>query len=235
VQVHDRYLLCTDGVHGALPARILRSELVRRASPDETARAIVDAAYAARSGDNATALVLDVLKLPPTSQSDLELAIAALPILAPPSLALSSMNLASKPSSQTGVTAACSKLMTRSKGVRSFLSFLSSSKTLIPYSDRHLSGRLGSPRASKALGSGTFSRSRLGDRPAFTRLCLSMMEKPWKPGCCARPALLCLRAYRMRSDWRGVSPLFIVPGSCTATLSQTMSFWSTKPVRSSLA
>jgi serine/threonine protein phosphatase PrpC len=85
-QVHDRYLLCTDGVHGALSERVLRDELARRTSPDETARALTAAALAARSGDNATALVLDVLNLPPTSQPDVELAIAAQPILPPPAI-----------------------------------------------------------------------------------------------------------------------------------------------------
>ncbi|PVE20714.1 protein phosphatase [Microvirga sp. KLBC 81] len=84
VQVHDRYLLCTDGVHGSLSERVLRDELARRASPDETARAVTAAALAARGSDNATALVLDVLNLPPASQPDLELAIAAQPILPPP-------------------------------------------------------------------------------------------------------------------------------------------------------
>jgi serine/threonine protein phosphatase PrpC len=84
VQVHDRYLLCTDGVHGFLPERVLRHELARRASPEETAHALTAAALAARSGDNATALVLDVLSLPPANQPDLELAIAGQPILPPP-------------------------------------------------------------------------------------------------------------------------------------------------------
>jgi serine/threonine protein kinase len=41
---------------------------------------------AARGGDNATALVLDVLSLPPANQPDLELAIAGQPILPPPTI-----------------------------------------------------------------------------------------------------------------------------------------------------
>lgn len=83
-RVHDRYLLCSDGVHGALPERALRAELARRGAPEETARALVEAALAARGGDNATALVVDVLDLPPANQLDLEVAIAAQPILPPP-------------------------------------------------------------------------------------------------------------------------------------------------------
>lgn len=83
-RVHDRYLLCSDGVHAYVSNAVLRRELARRASPDETARAIVAAAAAARTGDNATALVLDVLDLPPANRIDLELEIAAQPIIAPP-------------------------------------------------------------------------------------------------------------------------------------------------------
>jgi serine/threonine protein phosphatase PrpC len=86
VQVHDRYLLCTDGVHGFLPERVLRNALALRASPEETARSLTAAALAARGGDNATALVLDVLSLPPANQPDLELAIAGQPILPPPTI-----------------------------------------------------------------------------------------------------------------------------------------------------
>jgi hypothetical protein len=85
-QLHDRYLLCTDGVHGSLSERALRDELARRASPDETARSLTAAALAARSADNATAFVLDVLNLPPANQPDVELAIAAQPILPPPTI-----------------------------------------------------------------------------------------------------------------------------------------------------
>ena len=86
VQVHDRYLLCTDGIHGFLPKRVLWHELARRASPEETARGLTAAALAARGGDNATALVIDVLSLPPANQPDLELAIAGQPILPPPTI-----------------------------------------------------------------------------------------------------------------------------------------------------
>jgi serine/threonine protein phosphatase PrpC len=56
---HDRYLLCSDGVHGGLSDATLREILVRRAAPDETAREIVAQAIAARVGDNATALIVD--------------------------------------------------------------------------------------------------------------------------------------------------------------------------------
>jgi len=69
---HDRYLLCSDGVHGGVSDADLREMLIRRAAPDETAREIVDRALAARIGDNATALIIDVIELPPSEFSDIE-------------------------------------------------------------------------------------------------------------------------------------------------------------------
>lgn len=69
---HDRYLLCSDGVHGGLSDAALREILIRRAAPDETAREIVDQAIAAQVGDNATALIIDVIELPPSEFSDIE-------------------------------------------------------------------------------------------------------------------------------------------------------------------
>lgn len=81
---HDRFLLCSDGVHGVLSERALEAELARRAAPEETAAQIVDAAIDARGGDNATALVIDVLSLPAANLADLQLAAAAIPIAPPP-------------------------------------------------------------------------------------------------------------------------------------------------------
>jgi serine/threonine protein phosphatase PrpC len=68
---YDRYLLCTDGVHGGLNDAALCDMLRRRGAPEETAREIVDKALAARVGDNATALILDVVELPPADYADL--------------------------------------------------------------------------------------------------------------------------------------------------------------------
>jgi serine/threonine protein phosphatase PrpC len=72
----DRYLFCTDGVHGGLSDRALRELLGRRAAPEETAKEIVDKALAAGVGDNATALVLDVVELPPAEYVDLAATLA---------------------------------------------------------------------------------------------------------------------------------------------------------------
>lgn len=78
---HDRLLICSDGVHGALGDSRLQQLLEERTPPDESARSIVDAALAAGSSDNTTALVLDVVDLPPADRDDLTHAIATLPIL----------------------------------------------------------------------------------------------------------------------------------------------------------
>jgi serine/threonine protein phosphatase PrpC len=83
-RLHDRYLLCTDGVHGALRDAPLKAILAARASPEQTARDLVAAALDRRIGDNATALVLDVLGLPPADRADLEFGVATLPMLPPP-------------------------------------------------------------------------------------------------------------------------------------------------------
>jgi serine/threonine protein phosphatase PrpC len=80
--VHDRYLLCTDGIHGALSDRQITALLGQRGAPEETAQALTSAASG--GGDNATALVVDVLDLPPPNIADLEGAVAARPLLPPP-------------------------------------------------------------------------------------------------------------------------------------------------------
>lgn len=69
---HDRYLLCSDGVHGGISDASLREILARRADPGDTARQLVEQAIAARVGDNATALIVDVVDLPPADLSDIE-------------------------------------------------------------------------------------------------------------------------------------------------------------------
>jgi serine/threonine protein phosphatase PrpC len=83
-RLHDRYLLCTDGVHGALSDRAIRDALDRRDTPQETARALVEAALFGRIGDNATAQVVDVVALPDADRFDLEAAVNALPIIPAP-------------------------------------------------------------------------------------------------------------------------------------------------------
>jgi serine/threonine protein phosphatase PrpC len=81
LRTHDRFLLCSDGVYASLPPATLRELLAERSAPEEAATRIVQAALDRGSQDNATALVLDVLSLPAAERLDLEVALAALPIL----------------------------------------------------------------------------------------------------------------------------------------------------------
>jgi len=84
LRLYDRYLLCSDGIHGGVPNRQIADVLARRNAPEETARELVEAGIAARTGDNATALVVDVIGLPPADRSDLAFAAASLPLIAVP-------------------------------------------------------------------------------------------------------------------------------------------------------
>lgn len=83
---YDRYLLCTDGVHACLDGDRIRLLLEQHASAEAVARELVDAALAAGSGDNATALVIDVVTLPPPDMVDLSAFFASKPILPMPGI-----------------------------------------------------------------------------------------------------------------------------------------------------
>ena len=84
VAIHDRLLLSSDGVHGQLNHGQMSVILNARAAPDETARQLVSQALQAGGTDNATALVIDVVDLPPVTLEDLDAVFASLPIIAPP-------------------------------------------------------------------------------------------------------------------------------------------------------
>jgi serine/threonine protein phosphatase PrpC len=85
VHLHDRYLICSDGVHGTLSNREIHALLARRAAPDETAQRLVDDATTGAESDNATALVIDILALPQMQFADLELQVAEQPLRNAPS------------------------------------------------------------------------------------------------------------------------------------------------------
>jgi serine/threonine protein phosphatase PrpC len=78
---HDRFLLCSDGVHAVVPDADIRSILQARASPEASAQALAELALERGSQDNITALVMDVIDLPLPSRSSLEASIGALPLL----------------------------------------------------------------------------------------------------------------------------------------------------------
>jgi serine/threonine protein phosphatase PrpC len=82
--LHDRFMLCSDGVHGALTDEAIAEVLRARTAPAVASRTLVDTALARGSQDNCTALVLDVVGLPQARPADIGRALMALPIVAAP-------------------------------------------------------------------------------------------------------------------------------------------------------
>jgi len=80
LNLHDRFLLCSDGVHGVTTDAKLHALLAERRAPQETSERIVQAALEMGSNDNVTALVVDVIDVPPADEHALSRAFAALPI-----------------------------------------------------------------------------------------------------------------------------------------------------------
>lgn len=80
VERHDRFLLCSDGVHASLSDAALADILGRRSAPGDAAGEIVAAALAAGSADNASAVVVDVTALPEADLADLGGWLLPLPI-----------------------------------------------------------------------------------------------------------------------------------------------------------
>jgi len=81
---HDRLLLTSDGVHGSLSVRAIEKLLGARGSAAGDAAALVEAALAAGSQDNASAIVIDIVALPPPDHDVVAGDIARLPMLPPP-------------------------------------------------------------------------------------------------------------------------------------------------------
>ena len=86
LRAHDRYLLVSDGVHGVLDDARLAAALAERESPSVSAERVVEAALAAGSQDNVTAVVVDVVAVPAADRLTLEHDLAALPILELPNV-----------------------------------------------------------------------------------------------------------------------------------------------------
>jgi serine/threonine protein phosphatase PrpC len=81
---HDRFLLCSDGVHSCLASETIADIMRERVSSEDTARALVAAALQADSTDNCTALVLDVVGLETAETADIGASIAQLPLIPVP-------------------------------------------------------------------------------------------------------------------------------------------------------
>ncbi len=84
VALHDRFLLCSDGVHGFLTDQAIAELMRDRSAPGDTAHALVDAALHSGSTDNCTAMVLDVVGVPTAESTDIGAAINLLPVVPVP-------------------------------------------------------------------------------------------------------------------------------------------------------
>src|SRR5271170_2399159 len=82
--LHDRFLLCSDGVHAFLTPETIADVLREGSASEDTARALVMAALGAGSTDNCTALVLDVVELPTVESADIGSVISQLPLIPVP-------------------------------------------------------------------------------------------------------------------------------------------------------
>lgn len=76
----DRFVLCSDGVHGVLPDRVLADLLTEPGSPQHTAERLVKRALEAGGRDNATAAIIDVTNVPPIEAPELESTMASWPL-----------------------------------------------------------------------------------------------------------------------------------------------------------
>lgn len=80
----DRFLLVSDGVWGVLPDALMTEVLLDHPEPQAAAAALTSLAVAQGGHDNASAVVVDVLALPPASLRDSLAGAASLPL--PPRL-----------------------------------------------------------------------------------------------------------------------------------------------------
>ena len=83
--VGDRLVLITDGVHGPLRSSEIARLLQHEPAPERAAASLVRAALDAGGQDNATALVIDVLNLPPARMTELAAEADTLPLIPVPS------------------------------------------------------------------------------------------------------------------------------------------------------
>jgi serine/threonine protein phosphatase PrpC len=77
---HDRFLLVSDGVWGVLPDALMTEVLLDHPDPQSAAASLTSLALAHGGHDNATAVVVDVLALPPASLRDSLESAASLPL-----------------------------------------------------------------------------------------------------------------------------------------------------------
>ena len=80
----DRLLLTSDGVHGVLSPAKIAAIMAREESAEATAGEIVEAAIAAGGRDNASAVVVDIVRLPAPDHDGILAGLAGLPAAVPP-------------------------------------------------------------------------------------------------------------------------------------------------------
>ncbi|MFM5923917.1 MAG: protein kinase domain-containing protein [Novosphingobium sp.] len=81
---HDRLLLTSDGIHGVLAAARIAAILAENTSAEATAGKLAEAALEAGGRDNATALVIDIVRLPEPDHDGILAGLSALPFVEPP-------------------------------------------------------------------------------------------------------------------------------------------------------
>jgi serine/threonine protein phosphatase PrpC len=86
LDLYDRLVLTSDGVHGTLDAKRMAAILGVRKSAEADAQALVEAALEGGSDDNASAVVIDIITLPAPDYDAVAGDIAKLPILPPPDI-----------------------------------------------------------------------------------------------------------------------------------------------------
>ena len=84
IALHDRFLLCSDGVHAYLTPDTIAEILRARSASDDSARALVAAALQSGSTDNCTALVIDVVDLPTADSATVGADIMQFPLIPVP-------------------------------------------------------------------------------------------------------------------------------------------------------
>ena len=222
VALHDRFLLCSDGVHGFLSDERIAEILRERSAPEDTANALVAAALDAGSTDNCTALVLDVVALPAAGSGDISAAIMRLPIIPVPvgGEAIDGFLLKALFSDGRYTPALWRRGRGRGRHLRAEISQAADRQRRSlsrGVRARGLGRRAGAQpvdRARHRIAAGTPDR-------LYTVMPLYVGEL-WRRGCRAARASGWRKGGRSRSRWRARSRRCTAPGSSTATSSQTM-------------
>ena len=81
---HDRMLLTTDGVHGVLSEKRIAAILAQTASAEVVVQELIAEARRAGTADNASALLVDIVRLPEADHDGILIGLSDLPAIEPP-------------------------------------------------------------------------------------------------------------------------------------------------------